>query len=539
MTETTTEPIIETPPVRRSSTRNILTVMSGTLASRVLGLLRQALFNRLFNSEITDAFNLAYRIPNLFRELLAEGALTNSIIPVYKSLPLEERPKFAASLTGALAGLNLLVVGFGILLAPFVVGLRMADHSSINFALALQLTRIVWPFLAGISFSALAMALLNASEHFGSSSFSPLAFSVVSIIGFLLFPNNAVMLAVMTVIGGFAQFFVQIPSLQKFGLMPKLEFSWHPALGKALGLMVPFTFTTGTRELLSVVLTGILTSFPIGAMTGFTNADTVFLLALGLFAVSPALAFYPRLAEYSSANDWGSFRDTLLSASRLVVFLTAPVTAVIFVLAPSVTSAMFELTGRISNDKFVFTVAALPPLALAMIPWGLNQFLVRAFYVRQKTREAIVINVAGFLLNTAMYYVLSRGAPTALAFKGVSPAQAQILLNDALAHYQRMNYGTTLTGCLIVIVYLVTLSAQVQLNWKKLVGHIIKVSIAALAAALVANSISSLIPLHRGFINGALHLGLAGGAALAVYIGLCTVLQVQEVAGLRRRFLKR
>ena len=538
MTETTTEPVLEVVPPRRSSSRNILTVMSGTLASRVLGLLRQALFNR-FHSDITDAFNLAFRIPNLFRELLAEGALTNSIIPVYKSLPLEERPKFASSLTGALAGINLLVVGLGILLAPFVVGLRMAHSSSVNYELALHLTRIVWPFLAGISFSALAMALLNASEHFGSSSFSPLAFSVVSIIGMLLFPNNATVLAIVTVLGGFAQFFVQIPSLRKFGLMPKLSFSWHPALGKALGLMVPFTFTTGTRELLSIVLTGILTSFPLGALTGFNNADSVFLLALGLFAVSPALAYYPRLAEYSTKNDWTSFRDTLLSASRLVLFFTAPVTAVIFVLAPSVTSAMFEITGRISNDKFAFTTAALPPLALAMIPWGLNQFLVRAFYVRQRTREAIVINVAGFLLNTAMYYLLSRGAPSAEAFKNVNPAQAQSLLNDALLHYQRMNYGTTITGWLIVIVYLVTLSLQVQLNWKKLVGHIIKVSIAGFAAAGVASLISSFIPVHRGFFNGALHLALAGGAALVVYIGLCAVLQVQEVTGLRKRFFKR
>ena len=307
------------PPVRRSATRNILTVMSGTLTSRVLGLVRQTLFNRLFPTEITDAFNVAYRVPNLFRELLAEGALTSSIIPVYKNLPPEERKAYTSSLTGALAAVNLIVVGLGILLAPFVIGLRIASGGSVNMELTITLTRILWPFLAGISFSALAMALLNAEERFSATSFSPLAFSLVSIVGFLLFPGNATLLAVFTTLGGFAQFFVQLPSLRRFGLMPKLGFSWHPALGRTFSLMIPFTFTTGTREFLTIVLTTLLSGFPAGAVTGFTNADQIFLLGLGLFAVSPALAAYPRLAENAAAKDWQTFNATISSYARLVL----------------------------------------------------------------------------------------------------------------------------------------------------------------------------------------------------------------------------
>jgi putative peptidoglycan lipid II flippase len=510
---TEAEPIQPNP--RRSATRNILTVMSGTLASRLLGLLRQTLFNRLFTTEVTDAFNIAYRVPNLFRELLAEGALTSSIIPVYKSLPAAERKAYTSSLTGALAAVNALIVGLGILLAPFVIGLRVSEGGSVNLELTVTLTRIVWPFLAGISFSALAMALLNAEERFAATSFSPLAFSLVSIVGFLLFPGNAVALAWITTLGGFVQFLVQIPSLRRFGLMPDFRFFWHPALRRTFALMIPFSFTTGTREFLTIVLTTLLSGFPKGAVTGFSNADQIFLMALGLFAVSPALAAYPRLAENAASADWDTFRQTTAGYARLVLFLTVPVGALLFALAPSVVTALYDW-GRngLALEKYTYTLLALPPLALAVIPWGLNQFLVRTLYVQQRTREAIAINVGGFLVNTAGYFLLAK------------------------AGFVAMNYATTATGFLISGVYLYVLHRQIQLNYKKLIGHAIKVSAAALVAALLAHLISRLLPGGvdgRGALLGILRLAVAGGVGLGVYVALCLVFQVQEVSGLMRR----
>ena len=529
-----TESVPSTP--RRSATRNILTVMSGTLASRVLGMLRNALFNRVFSTELTDAFGLAYRIPNLFRELLAEGALTNSIIPVYKSLPASERKAFASSLTGALLAVNIILVGVGILLAPFVVGLRMSENTHVNYQLAVYLTQLVWPFLTGISFSALAMALLNAEEKFAATSFSPLAFSAISVIGFALIarfsPNNATWLAIVTVLGGFAQFFVQIPSLRRFGLMPRLEFSFHPGLKTALGNMIPFTFTTGTREFLTIVLTTILTGFPAGANTGFYNADQVFLLVLGLFAVSPALAAYPRLSEYAARDDLAAFRETVSTNARLILFLTAFAAAAIFVLPNAVSSTFYELTGRISDDKYLFTVAALPPLALAMLPWGLNQFLVRTLYALQRTRDAIFINVAGFVLNTILYFALSRGG----AASGSSQA---VILGDALNRYALMNYATVIAGCLIVGFYFLRLSKLVGFNDKKLVGHAVKVLAAAVISGLAMSFVSSLMPSARGFLNGLLHVALAGGVGGAIYLGLCAAFRVGEVQSFARRFLRR
>ena len=506
------------PATRRSGARNMLTVMGGTLASRILGLARQTIFNHLFSTHITDAFNVAYRVPNLFRELLAEGALTNSIIPVYKGLPASERRDFANAAAGALVAANLVVVGLGILLAPWVIGLRMASNSNVDYALTVHITRIIWPFLTGISFSALAMALLNAEERFSATSFSPLAFSVVSIIGFLLFPQNATALAVVTALGGFAQFLVQAPSLRRYGLLFRPRLAWTPALTRAVTLMLPFSFTTGTREFLAIVLSTLLTGFPAATVTGFNNADAIFQLGLGVFAVSPALAAYPRLAEYAARQDWDGFRETVLSNLRLVLFLCAPVAAIMFTLAPSVVSALYDW-GRqgLGADKYHYTLLALPPLALAIVPWGINQFMVRTFYVRQRTMEAIAINASGFLINTALYFVLAKSG------------------------FVAMNYATTATGWAMVSVYVYLLHRQVPLPIARLALFLVQVAIAASLGGLAAYGLDVILPgghAARGAIRAVLHLSVAGGAGLIVYLGVATTLRVPELAALRRRLIR-
>jgi putative peptidoglycan lipid II flippase len=512
MTELKTE---VTPPVRRSSARNILTVMSGTLSSRVLGLLRQTLFNRFFDTRITEAFNIAYNVPNLFRELLAEGALSNSIIPVYKNLLPSERKQFSSSFLALLLAVNFVIVGLGILLAPLIVELMASGVSAKVKELTIMMVRIVMPFLAGISLSALAMGLLNAEEKFAATAFAPLAFNVITIIGFVLFPNNAVMLGWFTTLGGFAQLIVQIPSLQRFGLMPSLSTIWHPGLTRALRLMGPFAFTTSVRQFLAIILVNLLSRFPEGTITGFRNAEVIFLMLQGLFAVSPATAAYPRLSEFAAAKDWNNFRDTVASYARLVLFLSAGVSALLFVLGPSVVSSIIELSGKITDDKYLPTLAFIPSFALAIAPWGLVQLLTRAFYARERTRDAVTISVVAFAINTLLYILL---APLGFA---------------------TMNYATAIAGWLMVGVYVAVLVKQIDFNWKKLVGHSLKVALAAIIAAFAASFISSLIPLSRGAINGILHLVVAGGLGMLVYLVLCSILQVQEVAGLRRRFLKR
>lgn len=276
--------------------RAVLLVMGGPWHSGVLGLVRQAVFNALYPDALKDAFNVAYRVPNLLRELLAEGAVQNALIPLLKSLPPEEAQAFARRFAAFLFGVNLLVLGLGYLLAPWVAGLLVAEESHLRAPEAFQevvyLTRLLLPFLLGISMAALFSALLQAEERFLPYALGPVAFNLVAILLMALYPGDPTALGLSVSLGGLIQALVQLPFLRGF----RLEWRWHPAFLPALLRMGPFAFTTSLRQFLNLVLTNILTRYPPAAVTGFYNAEVVFQMVLGLFATSPAIALFPRMS---------------------------------------------------------------------------------------------------------------------------------------------------------------------------------------------------------------------------------------------------
>ncbi|HEX7022839.1 MAG TPA: murein biosynthesis integral membrane protein MurJ, partial [Trueperaceae bacterium] len=319
--------------------------MLGTLASRVTGLFRNALLVQLFPPGVTDAFLVALKVPNLFRELLAEGALTNSFIPVYRTLAPGEAKKLSSAMLSLLGLVNALLVLAAVLAAPWIVDLLLSPGSSIDYALTVRLTRAVFPFLAAISLSALAMGILNAEERFFAPAWAPVALNIVTGIMMLLFPNQALMLAVAFVLGGFAQLAAQIPALARAGLLPRLGRSWHPKLAGVLLLMVPFAFTTGARQFLNVVANRLLSTLPEGSVTAFANAELFLGLALGLFSISPALAYFSRLSA-NAAETPEAFGPTLLEGLRLIGFLTVPAGLALLLLAgPAVQSVLNWLSA--------------------------------------------------------------------------------------------------------------------------------------------------------------------------------------------------
>ena len=219
--------------------------------------------------------------------------------------------------------------------------------------------------------------------------------------------------------------------------------------------------------------------------------------------------------EYAGQQNWQLFRDTVMQFSKLVLFFSAGVSALLWALAPSITSLLLEITKKISDVVYNPTVALLPTFALAIAPWGLVQLLTRAFYARERTREAVIISTVAFLLNTGLYLLLARFG------------------------FVTMNYATAISGWLMVGVYVAVLHKQITLPWKKLVGHTLKVGLAAIATYFVAVSVSSLLPYTRGAVNGLLHCVVAGGIGGAVYILLCVIFRVPEVERLTKRFLKK
>lgn len=398
-------------PQQQSNARNTLTLMGGTLGSRVTGFLRQSLITQLFDTVITDAFFVALRVPNLFRELLAEGALSNSFIPVYRTFKGAEAKRLSAALMGLLILANGVLLLLAYIGAPYIIDLLLLSQGSVDRELALRLTRIVFPFLFAISLSAWAMGILNAEERFFWPAWAPVALNVVSIIIMLLYPNSAFALAWGFVLGGVAQFVVQLPALLRGGHLHGFRL-WHTGLAAVLLLMLPSVFTTSGRQVLNLVSANVLNLLPEGSVTAFQNADLFVSLALGLFSVSPALAYYSRLsAQAVDAPD--KFNDTLVEGLQFISFLTVPAGLLLTVLARPAVEVVYDwfpLFGRAGASPALLQamVAATVPLGFAIFPLGLNNLLVRTFYIRKRVRVLIIVTLATLTLQGVFYYLLYR-----------------------------------------------------------------------------------------------------------------------------------
>ncbi len=503
-------------PAQKSVGRNTLIVMAGTLGSRLSGIVRQQIIN-LFGNTLLEAFLVAVRIPNLLRELLAEGALVNSFIPVYKTLDAAERKALASAFSGVLIAVNLVLMAVGILAAPWIVNLLLSGTSNVDRALAVYMTQLVMPFLMLISLSSIAMGLLNADEHFRESSFAPVAFNIASIIALLLLPDTATWLAFGWLIGGVAQLLVQLPALRRFGLLPTPALIRHPALGRVLRQMAPFTLTAGARQLLNVYVTRLLsdgTLFRQGTQGGYSNAEALFTMVNGLFVVSPALALLPRFSQHAAEKDWPAFRSLTAQAVRTTTFLAAPMSALLIALAPYAVS-LFNLRSNYDVPRFEAGSGILTGWALALVPWAIVTILLRTFYARERTREAVIISAIGFVLEVGLYRLLV--PQLGLLGFGVSTTISGILMAGALALLYRRALG---------------------FPSRQIASHLARIlPMAALAGAL-AWFISRLMPAPGFIFPGVLGLVVAGGVGLSAYLLLALALKMPEVSGVLRR-LKR
>ncbi|WP_229684714.1 murein biosynthesis integral membrane protein MurJ [Deinococcus roseus] len=499
--------------------KNTVILMLGTLFSRVLGLVRQMVIN-LFPVSVQDAFNVASKVPNLFRELLAEGALVNSFIPVYQGLAEPERKKLSEAFFGALIAINVFLVGLGIVFARPIVHLLVADGDNINIDLAVQITQLVMPFLMMMSFSASSMGILSARENFKAYSYAQVAFNVASILVLLVAPRTAFWLGFGWTFGGFVQFLVQSWPLFKMGLFPFPRLGWDPKLQTVLTRMAPFLISTSARQFLNLIVTRFITAFSGGTISGYQNAEVIFQLALGLFAVSPATALYPRLARHWNEQDQEGFTKLTVQGLRAVVFFAAPVSALLVALAPYAVS-IFNLhlpTSPAEIQKFQAGSLILSTWALAIVPWGMIQFMARTFFVRGRTLDSLLITSGGAFLEVLLYSILTRKDLLGLQGFGVSSFISGLLVLGVQLFLYRRQLGFPLRELLVFLVRVVPAAL-----------------LAGLAAWFVGQAMGAGLNHSGGILQGLAVLVTAGGVGGVVYLLLAFLLKVRELSSLLGR----
>jgi putative peptidoglycan lipid II flippase len=378
---------------------SIITVL--TLASRLTGYARDRVIAALFGAgAATDVFYTAFRIPNLLRQLVAEGALPGVFIPSYAEKrqkgPVEEARLFAARILSALTVIVTIITVLGIVFAPTIVRLLAKGFASTpgKIPLTIYLTRLMFPYLCFISVAALLQAILNAHGRFAVSAMSPilLNLSVIAAAALLAprFREPTVALAIGVLAGGVLQMAVQIGPARRLRAIGKwsVKFS-DPAVRSVFVLLVPRLFGFGIYAINNALSTRFASVFGDGAVSYLTFGNRVIELVRGGFVISVSTAILPLLAQQALEESSRSFKDTLRFALRLVAFVTVPWAVGLAILRETVIAALFQ-GGRFGPDATAATAQALAFYAVGLFFISSNSLLVFAHYARKDTRTPVL-----------------------------------------------------------------------------------------------------------------------------------------------------
>jgi putative peptidoglycan lipid II flippase len=397
-------------------------VSAAVFLSRITGLIREIAMARLFGAgQVYDAFLLGFRIPNLTRDLFAEGALSSAFVPIFTKYLSTKGKKEAAELSNLVATSLLLVVGvmcvLGMIFSPALVSLLAPGFAAVpgKFELAVKLTRIMFPFLLLVALAAQAMGILNACNQFGVPALSSTFFNIGSLsfglaLGFLVGPRIGLSpiegMAYGVVLGGAWQLLWQAPSLWRagFAFRPRFNLS-HPGLRNILALMGPAIVGNASVQVNVMVNTNFASSITDAAghvMNGPVSwlgyAFRFMQLPLGLFGVAIASATLPSVSRSAAMGDMNEFRNTLGRSLGMIFLLTIPSSVGLAVLGDSMIGAVYQ-GGRFRADDTHQTALALSCYSIGLAGYAAIKVLAPAFYALNDARTPMMVSLGSILIN--------------------------------------------------------------------------------------------------------------------------------------------
>jgi putative peptidoglycan lipid II flippase len=384
-----------------------------TLLSRIFGYARDLLQAAILGAaDAADAYVIAFRIPNLLRRLLGEGALTAAFVPVFTDTRQregeEEAWRFASTTFWTLAAFLLILTGLGVLAAPGLVRILAYGFTGIEGKLGLtaDLTRIMFPYLFFIGLTALAGAILNSFRVFAAPAFTPVLLNL-SIITFALAlarfsPNPAFWFAVGVLVGGALQLGFLIPFLARRARphWPRVSLS-DPRVRKVARLMLPGLFGVGVTQLNLIVDSQVASFLGTGSVSYLYYAVRVEELVLGVFVISFSTAILPTLSQYAAEGRGDLLCGAVERALRFVAYVTLPATVGLWILREPIINTLFE-RGRFTPQDTQFTAWALALYGLGLLPNAFVKILAPAFYARFDTATPVKIGAAAFSLHVPM-----------------------------------------------------------------------------------------------------------------------------------------
>ncbi len=393
-------------------------VASMTMLSRISGFVRDVVLSNFFGaSAVADAFFVAFKIPNFFRRLFAEGAFNQAFVPVlarYREGAREDLVTFIRVMTGNLALTMLVVVGLGILIAP---GLIMVFAPGFwdqpeQFALARDMVKITFPYLGFISMTAFAGAILNSHHRYAIPAFTPVLLNL-SLIGAILFASGyfsepVFALAWGVVFAGLAQFLFQFPALKSLGLvvMPRVSSS-HEGARRVGVLLLPAVFAASVNQINALIDTMLASTLITGSISWLYYSDRLLELPIGLVAAALGTVLLPNLSRLDSEENLDGFRETLDWGLRVGTFFALPAAAALYVLAVPLISSIF-MHGALTALDAKMAALSLQAFAVGLLPLVLVKVLAPAYFAQEDTATPFKIGVVAVAVNVALNLALFR-----------------------------------------------------------------------------------------------------------------------------------
>lgn len=509
------------------------------MCSRILGLVREQIFAGLFGGgRYMDAFTVAFRTPNLLRDMFAEGALSTAFVTTFTRKISTEGDESAWKLASKVATLTIVFLSFvtliGIAIAPWLVKFFAPGFDAEKAALTVLLARIMYPFILLVSLAALAMGMLNARNVFAVPAMASSFFNIGSIVGGVgigywldpkFGPKALVGLALGTLIGGAMQLCVQLPSVVKAGFRFRPDFRWNdPGIKMILGLMGPAIIAASSVQVNVMINTMFASNLGDGPIFWLQIAFRLMQLPLGLFGVALGTVTLPVLARSFAQGNKVEFRQNLAKGLRLAFLLTIPSTLGLMILAEPIISVLYQ-HGRFGSDQTAQAAAALQYYAVGLVAYSAMKVLVPAFYAMDRRHTPMLVSFVAIGVNLVLNWLFT--FKLELGHRGLALSTGCVALINFGILYQLMHRETR------------------RLETKALVSLLLKLAIPC--ALLVAICWAGLHwPMAhwatQHFASKAMWLGLTIGAAALAFFGSAMFFRIEEiddVFGVVRRKLGR
>lgn len=413
-----------------------------TMASRLLGLVRDQVLAYYFGTgDAVEAFRVAFRVPNLVRDLFAEGAMSAAFVPTFTAeLTAGGKPRawrLANSVVTALVLVTGVLVLLAILFAEPIIHVYAEGFEEVpgKLDLTVYLTRIMAPFLTLVAVAAVFMGMLNSLGHFFVPALSPAMFNVATIVIIVsLVPfadelgiHPIVLVAISTIVGGFGQLLIQWRPLrgEGYGYRPTLDVR-DPALARVLLLMGPGTIGLAATQINLFVNTRFASGEGTGAIAALDYAFRVMYLPIGLFGVSIAAASTPAFSRQVATGDRTQMKSTVASAIGLMLALNVPATIGLIVLGPAIIALIFE-RGRFTPADTIATAGALQFYAVGLVGYSVVRIVSPAFYALRRSRVPVTASIASVVANVALAVMLVR----IMSFEGLALATSLAAIVNA------------------------------------------------------------------------------------------------------------